>query len=331
MQGTQMAKTNFLNLTNRVLRYINQSEVSTVVGSTGHSAIVKDKLNEALNSVYTKTNWYSLYTERRFQTSQNITIVVMDYTSTGDTITITRNGTATVLTEGVDWSNATSNDVSATALAAGIVTAFGTTVVETEVVNENIIVRNRAENDVGFTAVATSDTAVYTVGLANNSLYDMASDFGRSIALLDATSDTSIVEVSPRAISHADPNSSESGNPTAFAAFGNQYRLYPNPSSTLLMYDRYFKIPATLTVDADTIDLPLETESLIVKLTESELAFYNNNSIKGSTLLSHYKLMLEDAIEMNEYILSKQNHIPARSMGSVLPMIPAQFPTGYPR
>ena len=326
-----MAKTSFLDLTNKVLRYINQSEVATVVSPTGHAAIVTDKINEALNTVYTKTNWYSLYTERKFRTSQNVTISVDDYTSDSDTITFTRNGTNTVLTEGVDWSNATSNDVSATALAAAIVTSFGTTVVETEVSNENIIVRNRAEDDVGFTAIATSDSDVYTVALANNPLYDMASDFGRSVALLDSTGNTALVEVSPMSISHVDPDDSQSGNPSSYAAFGNQFRLYPTPSSTSVILDRYFKIPATLTVDADTIDLPLECESLILKLVEGEMAFYSNSSIKGSTLLAHYKIMLDDAIEMNEYILSKQNNIPSRRIGTVYPMIPVMFPSGYPR
>ena len=159
----------------------------------------------------------------------------------------------------------------------------------------------------------------------------MASDFGRSVALLDSTGNTALAEVSPMAISHTDPDDSQSGNPSAYAAFGNQFRLYPTPSSTLIIFDRYFKIPATLTVDADTIDLPLECEALILKLVESEMAFYNNSSIKGSTLLAHYKLMLDDAIEMNEYILSKQNNIPPRGIGTVYPMIPVMFPSGYPR
>lgn len=326
-----MAKTTFLNLTNQILRYINQASVSTVTGVSGHGAIVVDKLNEAVNTVYTATNWYSLFTQRKFRTSKNVTISVDDYTSTGDTITITRNGTATILTEGVDWSNATSNDVSATALAAGIVTAFGATVVETEVSNENVIVRNRAEDDVGITVVATSNTAVYTVALADNALYDMASDFGRSVALLDSTGNTALFEASPMSISLNDPDDTEAGNPTCFAAFGDQYRLFPIPSSTLTMIDRYFKIPATLTVDADTMDLPLECEPLVIKLVQSELSFYLNSSIKGAQLRSHYKTMLEDAVEMNEYILNKQNAIGARRGQSTLPMAPAQFPSGYPR
>jgi hypothetical protein len=69
-----MAKNTFLQLTNQVLRYINQAEVASVTGATGHAAIVKDKLNESLNNIYTKTNWYSLYTERKFRTSQNVTV-----------------------------------------------------------------------------------------------------------------------------------------------------------------------------------------------------------------------------------------------------------------
>ena len=326
-----MAKTTFLNLTNQILRYINQEELSSVTGATGHGALVIDILNEAINTVYSATNWYSLFQQRQFRTSKNITISVDDYTSTGDTLTFTRNGTSTVLTEGVNWSNATDNDTSATALADGIVTSFGATVVETEVTNENIIVRNRSEDDVGFTAIATSDSSVYTVALDNNGLYDMASDFGRSVALLDVTSNVVLSEASPMAISHYDPDDSELGNPTCFSAFGNQYRIFPTPSTTLTMIDRYFKIPASLTSDSDTIDLPLECEPLILKLVESEMAFYLNSSIKGTQLRSHYSKMLVDAVEMNEYILNKQNAIPSRFGGRGLPMSPAQFPSGYPR
>jgi len=326
-----MAKTTFLNLVNGQLRYINQSELSTVTGATGHGALVKDKINEALNTVYSATNWYSLFKQRKIQTSKNVKISILDYTQTLGTLTFTRNGIVTVLTEGTDWSNATSNDVSATALAAGIVTAFGTTVVETEVSNENVIVRNRADNDVGFTVISTSSSSTYTVSLENNDLYDVAGDFGRSIVLLDKTNGRVLIESSPMSLSLNDPDDSESGNPTHFAVFGDQFRLYPIPSSTLILTDRYFKIPANLTSDGDTIDLPLECESLLVKLVQSELSFYLNSSIKGSSLRSHYKQMLEEAVEMNEYILSKQNSIGGRRGVATLPMTPAQFPSGYPR
>tara|TARA_R100001143_G_scaffold39441_1_gene36189 strand:- start:85 stop:1068 length:984 start_codon:yes stop_codon:yes gene_type:complete len=326
-----MAKTTFLNLVNGQLRYINQSELSTVSGATGHGALVKDKINEAVNTVYSSTNWYSLFKERKFQTSKNVQISVLDYTQTGGTITFTRNGVATVITEGSNWSNATSNDVSATALATGIVTAFGSTVVETEVSNEVVTVRNKAENDVGFTVIATSSSATYTVSLVNNDLYNIDSQFGRSIVLIDENNGKVMIEASPMSLSLNDPDDSESGNPTHFAAFGSHFRLYPIPSSTLTMVDRFYKIPANLTDDSDTIDLPLECEPLIIKLVQSELSFYLNSSIKGSSLRGHYNQMLEQAIEMNEYVLSKQNAIGGRRGAASLPMIPAQFPSGYPR
>ena len=51
-----MAKNTFLQLTNQVLRYINQAEVASVTGATGHAAIVKDKLNESLNNIYTNNH-----------------------------------------------------------------------------------------------------------------------------------------------------------------------------------------------------------------------------------------------------------------------------------
>ena len=74
-----MAKRTFLQLTNSVLRYINQAEVSSISGgATGHAAIVVDKFNEAVSTVYNETNWYSLFKQRKFRTSQNASIKVLD-------------------------------------------------------------------------------------------------------------------------------------------------------------------------------------------------------------------------------------------------------------
>ena len=65
-----MAKKTFLELTNRVLRRINQSEitdVSTVSGGS-HAHIITNMINEAQNELFTETNWYSLYATRTFVT-----------------------------------------------------------------------------------------------------------------------------------------------------------------------------------------------------------------------------------------------------------------------
>lgn len=58
----------FLELTNRVLRRINLSEITTVVGATGQAKIVTNLLNEAQNALYAESNWYTLYATRTFAT-----------------------------------------------------------------------------------------------------------------------------------------------------------------------------------------------------------------------------------------------------------------------
>lgn len=63
-----MAKQTYLELTNRILGRINQSEIANVTTATGHSLIITDLINEAQNELFTDANWYSLYTARSFNT-----------------------------------------------------------------------------------------------------------------------------------------------------------------------------------------------------------------------------------------------------------------------
>lgn len=64
--------------------------------------------------------------------TQSATITIVDYTGlSGDTVTINVNGTVTVLTEGVDWTAATSNNATAASLETAIeaITGLDATVV----------------------------------------------------------------------------------------------------------------------------------------------------------------------------------------------------------
>ena len=63
-----MAKTSYLNLTNKILRRINQSEISDVTAATGHAEIITNLINEAQNVLYTELNWYSLITTTTLST-----------------------------------------------------------------------------------------------------------------------------------------------------------------------------------------------------------------------------------------------------------------------
>jgi hypothetical protein len=52
----------FLQLTNRVLKRITQSEITDVATATGHALIITELINEAQNALYSEANWHSLYT-----------------------------------------------------------------------------------------------------------------------------------------------------------------------------------------------------------------------------------------------------------------------------
>ncbi len=57
-----MAKTSYLNITNRTLRRINENVITDVTTTTGKSKIITDLVNEAQSVLYSEAiNWYSLY------------------------------------------------------------------------------------------------------------------------------------------------------------------------------------------------------------------------------------------------------------------------------
>jgi len=190
-----MAKRTYLELVNRVLIYMQEDEVSTLVGASGKVLFVKELFNDSQKSIYGLTNWYTLYVKREFQTSPNPQITLVDFTLTGDTITIERDGDTKIFTEGVDWNNITSNKLSAQALGEAIQSFYGDVVV-VSIVNAIITVRNKPENDVGFSSIITSNTDAYTVELRNNGLYDVADDFGRSVIIVskNLTVRSSVIE-----------------------------------------------------------------------------------------------------------------------------------------
>ena len=102
---------------------------------------------------------------------------VIDYTQTGYTVTVTVNGTATVLTEGVDWTNVTSNAVSAAALATPLSAISGVSAT----VNAGAVVDitpdagtyslSVSETGTGNTATNGADGGVITVCPAVASYY----------------------------------------------------------------------------------------------------------------------------------------------------------------
>lgn len=299
-----MSKRTYLELVNRVLIYMQEGTVGTLTGASGKVLYVKELFNDAQKSIYGLTNWYSLFVKRQFQTSESPQIIVLDYTQTGDTITIERDGDTTVLTEGVDWNNVTDNKTSANALGAAIQLSYGDVVV-VSVINVTVLVRNKPEDDVGFTSIETSNSDAYTVSLEGNSFYDVAEDFGRSIVMTDKTNNWGLSPISEKDIALINPNEVRGGSPRFYSSFGGFYHLYPVPSGNTTLVDRYYKIPVDLVNNEDLSDLPIELEPSMIKLVSSDAIFFKENTARAGILRTQYTTEVQELKLANDYILNQ--------------------------
>lgn len=63
-----MAKTSYLNLTNKILRRVTQNTISDVTAATGHALMATNFINEAQTEIANMTRWYSLYATDTFTT-----------------------------------------------------------------------------------------------------------------------------------------------------------------------------------------------------------------------------------------------------------------------
>lgn len=99
---------------------------------------------------------------------------------------------------------------------------------------------------------------------ADTAEYSLASDFGRSIDLVNTTSNRIMSEVNIQEIDAADSNADMTGDPSSFALVEPNYRLHPIPNGVFVMRDRYYKLPDALVSNSDQSDLPIECEICII-------------------------------------------------------------------
>lgn len=229
-----MAKTDYLELTNKVLRRINQAEVTDVTALTGHSLIISNYINECQIELYNETNWYSLYATRDFST------------------------------------------------------------------------------------------------VAGTAEYAVASDYGRTLDLIDMTNNRVLVEDFTRNFDESDPDEDTQGTPTHFTIQGSNYRLYPIPAGINSMRDRYFKQPVTLAANTDTSDLPIECENLLISYASWNTLNYLNLHDRADREQINYEKKLKKARIANT---RKLDHLIKFSglNDTRFPLIPAQFPSNYGR
>jgi len=339
-----MAKYTALELTNKILERIFQSEVGTIAGATGQAKIALGYLNDAILEIYNKNKgrWHTMLTNRKYVTPFDIIITVLDYTQlSGETITITYFGSSVVLTEGIDFSavtdNATTADNIRDALIADSTLAANSR--STAVSNNNIVtlyaqLASFTSGLSSITAVSTSvtDTSVLTVSAKGVERVFTPSDFGSMYVMKDVTNNQVIYSEYAKVLDMNDPNESEEGTPVVFSLRNDHLILMPRPSSNITIKEYYWKLPSKLSSDSDLYDLPEFCETAILKVAEGEMFYYIDKTSKGDRSRGRAKLLIEEAIDTNDGMLDRIISLDASFYGHTgLPLTPPSLGSNYSR
>lgn len=171
--------------------------------------------------------------------------------------------------------------------------------------------------------------------VANTATYLLANDWGRTIGLMDITTNIILTEDFMRTFDESSPDASRTGTTTNFAIQGGSYVFFPIPASTSTIRERYWKIPTKLAVDIDTSSLPLFCENFLIhwawmsildylnKFEQSDrvrMKIYGNPSIKDPGILQKCKAA-------NSKILDKM--IQFRPTNDYRGLQPPRFPAHY--
>ena len=320
---------------NTVLRELNIAEISDPTIATGQASLVANYFNDAQHAIYTEEDWYSSYKERIFQTSKDAYINVLTPGSldSGFTITVTFNGVAKVITEGTNFDRSSDATVTATNIAAALTTSISNshnTVQDDDVV----LLKSKPQNNVGITAIATSesDEDVLKVDTIDTDTYSLAEDFGRGIALIDISTPGVLTPWGFEDFDLQNPDLSATGTPRWYSVQGNNYRLHPVPSSTLVMLDKYWRSPTDMEEAADVYQLPIECELPMITWVRWQMSLYLNKSVRAQQLQRSFGAQLQNAKESNMDVIDKMRIVDSDGLmgGRVGPNQPS-WPSSYPR
>lgn len=303
-----MAKTNYLELTNRILRRINQTDISDVTAATGHALIITNLLNEAQNELFTETNWYSLYTMRTFNTVTYTAATISFADANPDTIDDSANGFGSFEADMEVIVTGSTNNSSLFKLATA---AAGSLVLQ----GSDTLTAEAAGSNITITAVS----------------YPFASDHGRTLDLMDTTNNILIAENTSRIFDLDDPDSTLTGNPLAFSDQGDTLRLHPIPAGTYKLRERYWKVPTTLAANADTSDLPIEAENALIHAAWFKILEYLNKFELADRTRIAFEAIKKNALAANKKKIDKLRIInPLNVGGSSFGIAPPRFPSSYP-
>lgn len=305
-----MAKRTYLELTNTVLKRIGKAEISDVATATGNALIITEMINEAQNFLWTEEKWYSLYATRSWKTVTYTAETIAFNDANPDTITDSASGFGDFQSgQNVHVSGSDSNDgvyVVATAIA-GTLTLQSADELTAEAVGESV----------SITAMS----------------YPVPSDWGATIDIMDTTNNRILIEDFIRSFDEADADANQTGIPTHFSLEGDHYKLFPIPSSVDTMRERYWKIPTTLSANADVYILPIETENCIIQFTLLMINEFLKNFDASDRARISLGVFLKRAKERNKKMIDQMHVLSANTSSQYghYGIAPPSFPSGYGR
>lgn len=277
-----MAKLTYLVLTNRVLKRINRNEITDVSTVTGTDKIVTEFINEAQTYLSSIEDWYSLYKTRKFSTVKYTASTIAFNDADPDTITDSANGFG-------DFSN--SQDI----LVSGSTSNDGVWTVNTSSAGTLTLQSSDA-----LTAEAEGDSITLRAVT-----YPVASDYSRTIDMMNITQERILEEEVIRNFDAADPNEDFTSPSTHFSLVDEAYRLYPTPDATHVIRERYFAFPTALTSNTDTSDLPEETQNLLIIYARYEVLDYLQKYEEADRVRIEFRIQLKQARLANKGKLDK--------------------------
>lgn len=173
-------------------------------------------------------------------------------------------------------------------------------------------------------------TATITT-VASTAEYALEADHGRTLTIINETSNIVMKEEFIKRMDKLDPDRSSSSNPTHFTIQATNYRLYPIPSGVETLRVRYYKTPTTLSANANTSDLPIECENIMITWVMMEIFEYMKDFDAADRKRISYKDGLKKAKIANDKILDRLDKFNPDNQGSVFGIAPPRFPSNYPR
>jgi hypothetical protein len=313
-----MAKLSYLELTNRVLKRITQNEITDVTTASGQAEIITELINEAQNFLFMEDNWYSLYRTRKFVTVTYSAATIAAASGSPDTFTDSASGFVTagfqdgqqIRTSGFS-TNAANNSTWTLAASGGA--AAGTLTLQTA--------------DTQVVTEALGDTVVVTA-----ITYPVASDWGRTIDIMDMTNNRILIEDDMRSFDEDDPDVDTTNIPSHFTIQGSFYRFHFMPAGTYTMRERYWAVPATLATNTATSDLPIEVENLLILYAQYQINEYLNEFDQADRHRIEFERQLKRAKSANKRKIDKMRIFQGRQfIDGIHGIRSAQLPSTYDR